>query len=464
MRHALLTTLLALLPLMAFAEDLGLIHFTPPDGWQSSTARPNGAEARIFIAPDSAGEHQVAIVVALSPKSPTKLDLRASLDQVIKGALAGRKVLKASDVTSAKSREGYDAASQLVVGANDDGQTNLMIVSCTAAVVDDRLAVFSYAANDGPTFEKHQAAFKTLLAGTRLGDAKPKTSPLDAISSAPPREAPKTDTTPAAPEAKSTLPDPAAVLKDEETRRKPGYVSGNVLDSAGHPFALKGATVEVHCFGTTFAGAKTSYNIPVDAKGHYEMRVPDGLYRVLCEAQIPFNGETLPIRLDDADGQPSDNDVNSADTGICKDFVLKLSGERAGGAERHGYNGGDFCAVDGADAFHWFSGRGASTPRIMLTLTPTSPLLDGSKGRVIEYRCDPKTLSTVNRWPGTPIASYRVTARIVYPDGTTRPGLITTDITGKNQSDHVDVTFRRTKDLLLGGMTAPHVYVTDVQR
>jgi hypothetical protein len=465
MRHPLLTTLLALLPLTASAEDLGPIHFTPPDGWQSTTSKPGGAETRLYVAPGSDQQHQAAILIVLSPKSDARLDLRANFDQAVKGALGGRKILKASDVTSSKSRDGYDVVSQLVAAANDDSQANLLIVRCTAANVDDRLAAFCYVANDGPTFEKHQAAFNTLLANIRLGEAKPRTSPLDAISSAPPREAPKTDTSPAAPEAKSSLPDPAAVLKYEDSRRKPGYVTGNIYDSTGHPFALKGASVEVHCFGTTFAGAKTSYNIPVDSSGHYEQRVPNGLYRLLCQAQIPFNGETLPITLDCADGQPSDKDQNSADAGICKDFVLKLSGERAGGAQRHGHNGWDFCAVDGADPLHWFSSRGASTPQITLTLTPTSPMIDGSKGRPIEYRCDPRTLSTVNRFPGTPIASYRVTATLTYPDGTTKPALLTTDPSGRNQSDHADITFRPNPDRsALGTLITPYVYVTDVQR
>ncbi|HEY7118499.1 MAG TPA: hypothetical protein VH475_18055 [Tepidisphaeraceae bacterium] len=52
----------------------------------------------------------------------------------------------------------------------------------------------------------------------------------------------------------------------------------------------------------------------------------------------------------------------------------------------------------------------------------------------------------------------------VYPDGRTRAGLLTSSPVGKDQADHLDITFQRNKDPLAGGVVTPHVYVTDVAR
>src|SRR5438093_7431459 len=72
---------------------------------------------------------------------------------------------------------------------------------------------------------------------------------------------------------------------------KPGYVIGRIVDMQRRPVT----NVEIYIGGTTFAGGENvGFTLEPDIDpqtGYFEVRVPDGLYKVHCQ----FNKATLAL-------------------------------------------------------------------------------------------------------------------------------------------------------------------------
>jgi hypothetical protein len=215
--------------------------------------------------------------------------------------------------------------------------------------VRNRLAVFGFMSGTREGFDKHYATYNELLRKLTFSSAAAKVedNPLDRRNDRldPPAPASSTKVNNPAADPASLFPDPAKVKADEESRKKPGVVSGKVFGPDGKPWGMPGARVTVYVWGITGkediispagspGGERTNYNIGVDERGHYELKIAGGGYRIRAQAMIPYGNDLVPVDLDALDGEPTDDyDLNSFG-GIVKDFGLKLTGPRAGGARK----------------------------------------------------------------------------------------------------------------------------------
>ena len=51
----------------------------------------------------------------------------------------------------------------------------------------------------------------------------------------------------------------------------------------------------IHIWGATANGDRAGFDIPVDANGHDESRVPHGLFGFHARAYLPLNGNTVCV-------------------------------------------------------------------------------------------------------------------------------------------------------------------------
>src|SRR5690349_571614 len=174
---------------------------------------------------------------------------------------------------------------------------------------------------------------------------------------------------------------------------RPGVVSGNIYDSHGRPLRIPGARVEIHIWGAGANGDRNGFTIPADANGHYESRVPHGLYGFHARAYLPLNGSFVCVDLEPLDGKPTHIAVDTT-PGIVKDFMLKLTGPVAGGDPRtiQGYYGGSITVTDGANwrepIFGAMSRRYPPGTKVVVVLQPLGPAIDGSRPEPLRFVCD----------------------------------------------------------------------------
>jgi hypothetical protein len=290
-------------------------------------------------------------------------------------------------------------------------------------------------------------------------------------------EPPKTTVNPAS-NPTALFPDPAKVKASEEARKKPGIVSGNIFGADGKRWAMKGARVTVYVWGITGkedligvggppGGERTSYNINVDARGHYELKIAGGGYRIKAEALIPYGGTLVPVDLDALDGEPSaDYDLNSF-RGVVKDFGLKLTGPRAGGAAANGWNGFSVTVSDASNILRRSWTRYPAGTHLHVWLTPIAPLLDGSQGWPIDVdmditwmgeHCDTDGCA----WSGVPYAKYRATAKYILPNGRAVPANVDVEHGGTQMATSAVVEFKVQQDKFTGpSVLTPTVFVND---
>jgi hypothetical protein len=234
-----------------------------------------------------------------------------------------------------------------------------------------------------------------------------------------------------APPAAATTPPPPP---DPTGRRKPGYALGRVLGQDGKPITASGAAPVLTLRGVSKKEKLiVEYSPKPDSQGNYQQQLEEGVYYgITGELQLPFNGKMYYLALDPV--QDNIANQNSAD-GIVQDFVWKLSGVRP----RH--------EADPANHNNWYGGtvdllyqfyrsdlkRSVPSPpeetRVVLTLTPISPLADGSPGKVLTFNrvyshampaLDNEHLADV------PLAVYTISGVELMPDGTKQPLLFKT--------------------------------------
>jgi hypothetical protein len=209
---------------------------------------------------------------------------------------------------------------------------------------------------------------------------------------------------------------PSAALK-----AAPFTVVGRAVNGAGKP--LSG--VEISIYGTTIAGANTSFSALTGADGRFRQRVPDGIYGVGASLKRLYNNKEYLFQLHPRDGLVGKR--HDAAKGIVKEFVWKISGLKPGetpgeeGSHTEGrkYYGGVVHVTAGEE--EPFAGS-----TIEAILTPRGPLIDGSAGQPRVFR---KAIAAGERgyfsWHlnNVPIGLYSMRVRLLSPSGERPLGL-----------------------------------------
>jgi hypothetical protein len=197
---------------------------------------------------------------------------------------------------------------------------------------------------------------------------------------------------------------------------KPGYVRGFVKDLKGKP--LSGAHIGVRA--TAVGGAYSGAQGKTDAKGYYEIQVPFGAAHFYNAGYaVDYGDGRAALGLHPADGEL---DSFASNVGGVENFVLMPYGiaDRDGVQENPRYSGNYY---GGCVVFSWsiaderpIFASPSDIPAnsvLELTLTPQTPLLDGSKGRTFVIRKSTEDgfgqLYVVN----IPLATYKLGAKIV---------------------------------------------------
>lgn len=197
--------------------------------------------------------------------------------------------------------------------------------------------------------------------------------------------------------------------------KKPGIVRGYVYDTNGRP--LKGAKLGVR--STAVGGFYSGSAATTDDKGYYEITAPAGVAHFYCAGYAVEHGEGLAaVGLHPADGQAGNF---ATPNGEVKNFVLLPYGiadrakvqddPRAGG----NYYGGTVVMGWNVD-----DGGVLSSPNylpngstIEFTLTPTGPMMDGSRGRTIVIRKTVSASSPSQLYVNNiPVGPYQVSAKL----------------------------------------------------
>jgi hypothetical protein len=229
--------------------------------------------------------------------------------------------------------------------------------------------------------------------------------------------------TPAAAPSEDSIAVPDGNLVVPWPGARPGYVRGSVTDAQGRPIAVPGTVVTIRISGTTMAGERTSFDSRVDAAGRYEERVPDGKYSVTATIRVSYQDKQFSLWLHPATGDRyQDYDVGQ---GIVKDFIWHISGPTGYGTSDQNpedYYGGSLTISDGRrGSGGTMAERYPADARIVLTLTPLGPLLDGSEGQVISRELDLQGKPVEGAGAGgfyvldIPLGAYTATARVVVP-------------------------------------------------
>ena len=201
-----------------------------------------------------------------------------------------------------------------------------------------------------------------------------------------------------------------------------GVISGRITDSRGNP--LQKARVRIH--GPSMAGQELEFSPRPDANGEYSVAVPPGNYKVEALVEPVYERRTWRLPL-----HPTDDDCNevSPEAGIRKDFRWRLSGLVPCGIPENPFSYyGEHVTVDVApDHRHLFDGlpRGSM---VRFTLTPTGPLIDGSRGRPLVFDRAPDAIGRTeghidDTWNlhDIPIGPYDIVATMRTPDGNVFP-------------------------------------------
>lgn len=232
------------------------------------------------------------------------------------------------------------------------------------------------------------------------------------------------------------LPSNTPATTDTNTL-KPGLIVGTASYADGKP--LTNANIVIR--GTTLAGANTYFETQVDANGRYSQQTPNGLYQITAYTNVTYNDRTYGIWLDPTDGinTPSQGSTD----GLVKDFVWRISGPTPAAKSKpndpHSYYGGIIDLGDNAQFEINYNNGNLVEPhtypvgsKILLTLTPTSPLIDGSAGKVLNFEIAPDDLTT-NVLRDIPVGDYTAAATLLDASGTKFNSLLVATIlpTGK---------------------------------
>ncbi len=180
-------------------------------------------------------------------------------------------------------------------------------------------------------------------------------------------------------------------------------VSGIAVDAHGVPIA--GVKIWIRPSLTTGLLDATT-----DANGRYSVQGISTIpYRAYAWTVVNFGGKRLCLRL--ASQHDADYDSFVPTTGVVRNFALRAEGEI-------GPNSGYFFGGD----LRLFVPTPPAGQRIIVTLTPTGPLVDGRAGRVLTYDAWEHNLLL----EGVPVGVYKASAAFVTPGGAATPLIVST--------------------------------------
>ena len=193
--------------------------------------------------------------------------------------------------------------------------------------------------------------------------------------------------------AESADPSPTGP-DDPGSSLSPGEVTGIARDSQGAPIA--GAKIWIRPALTTGLLQATT-----DANGRYSVQGLSTIpYYAYAWQFVNYRGTKLCLRL--ASEQQSDYDSFIPVDGAVRNFRWKIEGEiEANSGE---YFGGDIRV---------FSPGTPSGSKLMITLTPDGPLVDGSAGRTMTLDAHAADLLLT----GIPVGVYKASAAFVDANG-----------------------------------------------
>jgi hypothetical protein len=190
---------------------------------------------------------------------------------------------------------------------------------------------------------------------------------------------------------------------------QPGSITGIAVDGTGAPIA--GAKIWIRPAVTTGLLEATT-----DANGRYSVQglatIP---YRAYAWTFVQYGGRKVCLRL--GAEREADYDSFVPTTGVVRNFRLKVEGEI-------GPHSGDRFGGD----LRLFIPYAPNGERVIVTLTPTGPLIDGSAGRTLTY--DATELGALLQ--GIPVGVYQATARFVSATGAITP----LTVSAKDQDDY----------------------------
>lgn len=226
--------------------------------------------------------------------------------------------------------------------------------------------------------------------------------------------------------------DSAALKPDDPTPAAPHYLVGRVLGADGKPVALDGVRMEVQVNGFLADSlASITETVEVNRDGTYVKKLRKGTYRQpTARIEFPFRRATYRLPLVPVRGVSGQQE--SAD-GIVQDFVWRLTGPRPG--VRAEKNRPDTW-LGGSAVLEYHSLRpdvgrvvrpAPAGTKVVITLTPTGPLADGSAGKPIQVtRTYNPTDTALNDAlvVDLPLAHYQIAAEEQFPDGRRQPMLL----------------------------------------
>ena len=255
------------------------------------------------------------------------------------------------------------------------------------------------------------------------------------------------------PKQKSSLP---KTSRDAASLRT---ILGDVLTLDGRPIP-NAAPYSAFVWGITNAGEKLRLLFAVDAKGHYEQKIPDGLYQIRVTCLVDYGGHRVPIDLvwlDDKEGVDQ-----ASDEGIVRDFRMVMTGLKPGADPKRddAFFGGAFKANGPVyqPSIGSFSQR-HDGGKVLFTLTPQGPLIDGTRGEALTLDYPTTDLDYGSFRRNLPIGVYRVTVMLIDKNGTKRRLGVTREF-GKDYLEWVDISWEsstRNKE----DRVDPTVYITD---
>lgn len=343
----------------------------------------------------------------------------------------------------------------LQIGANVNGMDDKKRTTLMAAASKGNLDIVRLLLNKGADAtlkdtDGHTALDYAAAANNAVLSALLKAAMEQPAAPAPPAPIPPIATTaPVTPAvtapAVNTVPTATAApteLRLPPLTPRPGYVMGRAVFPDGRP--VPEFTVTVGGFdgesvfsvngGVPTVGYITAQNgsyavQPTDSFSH-KKPVNAMVVSVNAKSKVVYNGKTYQMDLHPLDGKLTWRDAAGnapyVAAGLTRDFVLKISGLQPGHDDtsdylrRFAYYGATI------DLNSWVEGKRLqdqvpATARMVFTLTPQGPLLDGSVGQTLTRDLPISALGTeAGRILDIPIGIYSVQAQVVN-GGATSP-------------------------------------------
>jgi hypothetical protein len=174
--------------------------------------------------------------------------------------------------------------------------------------------------------------------------------------------------------------------------------------------------------GTTVAAERTHYNLAIDANGHFEQQVPDGLYKLIVTCIVNYHGHRVPVELARLDDKESID--QSSEKGIVADYRVVMDGLKPGADPNSlgAYYGGTLSINDPK---FMPDNLGTKIPgaKVQLLFEPQGPLLDGSVVQPFTLVADGNQIAFGAQFQRLPLGFYKVSATLILPSGQARPTL-----------------------------------------